>query len=61
MHKLLTGAVGNLFKGKNHEEPWKQTKQIRQRGQKFRLQVHRDDQSLHPGHLHRASLATAMQ
>ena len=24
-------------------------------------QVHMDDQSLHPGHLHRASLATAMQ
>ena len=24
-------------------------------------QVDRDDQSLHPGHLHRASLATAMQ
>ena len=32
-----------------------------QHGQQLKVQVHRDDQSLHPGRLHGASLATAMQ
>ena len=34
---------------------------IGQREQKLKVQVHGDDQSPHPGRLHGASLATAMQ
>ena len=36
-------------------------KEIGQRDQQLKVQVHRDDQSPHPGRLHGASLATAMQ
>ena len=50
------------FRGSIMQEPWKQKveKWSKQLVQKLE-QVHRDDQSLHPGQLHRASLATAMQ
>ena len=36
-------------------------KEIGQRDQQLKVQVHRDDQSPHPGRLQGASLATAMQ
>ena len=39
--RRLKAAVGNLFGVRYHEEPWNQTKQMRQRGQKFGLQVRR--------------------
>ena len=42
----------------NHgSKKWK----IGQRDQQLKVQVHGDDQSPHPGRLHGASLATAMQ
>ena len=38
-----------------------QKRKIGQRDQQLKVQVHGDDQSPHPGRLHGASLATAMQ
>ena len=45
------------YHGNHHENK----SRVEKLGQQLKVQVHRDDQSLHPGHLHRASLATAMQ
>ena len=46
--------------GKYHEPPWNQKRKIGQRESTVKG-AGRDDQSPHPGRLHGASLATAMQ
>ena len=63
-------AVANVSAAQLEERVWGEYHEnhhgskktvIGQRGQQLKVQVHRDDQSLHPGRLHGASLATAMQ